>query len=218
MNADAALPGSVSVTHSPAWTSVTSPFWRPDGGALAYGSHEIPVDGGSWVRPEVHLVNADGSGQRLLGLGTPWARSPDGGRIVLARRPSQSGPEEVWVARTDGSGEIRLPVALWSRVRGAWSPDGSRIAVAGGDQDGVYHTYLMRPDGSGLESIPSNDFFGGWSPDGREVLLLRESPDGSRQVLSRLRLADGQVQLIGEITALPVPGFAWQPIVVYPGR
>jgi TolB protein len=65
----------------------------------------------------------------------------------------------------------------------AWSPDGSRIAVIGGDvsRSGVY---VLTRDGSPggdpiiYESADQRPFYLSWSPDGERVTFLTNEPDG----------------------------------------
>lgn len=107
--------------------------WSPDGTRIAFDG----VD-------KIYVVGADGSNLRLLrsgppgsGPGTPsW--SPDGSRIVFFDTPRGPGGyiASVWVMRPDGTDQQRLYesgccVGQWSPP--VWSPDGTKIAIAGDD-------------------------------------------------------------------------------------
>ncbi len=205
-----------------------APIWRPDGGALAYARFE-PTGLIDYSQPtlspaETWQVNADGSDQRFVALGSPMAWSPDGERILVERCCFPGDfPDELWVVRADGSVETRLPDLNNAGHTGGplaeWSPDGSQIVVAG-----IQRMYIVQPDGSGFTELPSDGFFLGWSPDGRELLLARELPDVgnlgmANWELSTMRVADGRVQPIGEIPSggLFING-AWQPVLAYPGE
>jgi Tol biopolymer transport system component len=88
---------------------------------------------------------------------------------------------QVFVMATDGSG-VRAITNLYSAKRGAWSPDGSRLAF-----DGRFYATLfdfdigvMRADGSGVRRVtrgPDRDIMAAWSPDGRWLAFARQSSE-----------------------------------------
>jgi TolB protein len=96
--------------------SADSPVWSPDGGRIAFTSI------GS--RSDLHVVNADGTGQRQLtsgpgnSLSPRW--SPDGKSIAFERLRGQSS--EVYVVRADGTGEKRLTRGAGKNGGPAWRP------------------------------------------------------------------------------------------------
>ncbi len=135
---------------------VSGPTWSPDGQWLAYARVS---------RGEVILaaVRADGTDERWVATIEDWgwaysrrtgraaddprnawirtlAWSPDGAHLLYSCGPN------LCVVRTDGRFVGRTPVTLLGDNMGAWSPDGTRIAVTGlelGDQA----LYTMTPDG-----------------------------------------------------------------------
>jgi dipeptidyl aminopeptidase/acylaminoacyl peptidase len=131
------------------------------------------------------LVNSDGSGSRVLDLGSrrvaawdagPSWRPPDGAEILFT---DEAGLSVVNVE----SGTVRTilePKAGHSRGTPSWSPDGSRIAYIGwvdwGEMTAQIH--LIEADGSGHRLLPLPpgaqwQAFRSWSNDGTRVLAIR---------------------------------------------
>jgi len=111
--------------------------WSPDGDRILYGGLAFfdPIDGVSRYR--THIVNADGSGDRLIDvpadLSDVWpVWSPDGRFIHFERvRGEYLGQgAEVWlaIAATDGPELVEITGLSDSSGLGAfWSPDGTRL-------------------------------------------------------------------------------------------
>lgn len=97
--------------------------------------------------------------------------SPDGTKIVFAS--TRSGQEqEIWIARSDGSGLVQLTRRASGRNRGSprWSNDGTRIAFDTSSGDGVRRAYVV--DATGGEPRLVSDghgYFPSWSPDDRWI-------------------------------------------------
>jgi Tol biopolymer transport system component len=122
-----------------------------------------PVGAGGVPGYEVFVIHPDGSGlDRLTDSagqdGWPsWSR--DGALIAFSStrddhgQLGQDGPlYEIFVMSPDGSGQARVsgePGQLMT-----WSPDGGFILVAN-------YGYVVRPDGSGLWTLPASDPGGG---------------------------------------------------------
>lgn len=125
--------------------------WSPDGRQIAF-------DGAGGVG----IVNADGSGRRLLsdrpaaagGPGVPsW--SPDGTKIAFFATPGTRAHfrAEVWTINADGSAQTLAYssgccVGLWAAP--VWSPDGRLLAFSADSAGGVY---VMHADGTGLRRL-----------------------------------------------------------------
>jgi Tol biopolymer transport system component len=71
---------------------------------------------------EVHVVNADGSGQRrLVRRGAKPGWSPDGRKIAFVTR--RDGNAEIYVMNDDGSGKRNLTrTPHWHETWFIWSP------------------------------------------------------------------------------------------------
>jgi Tol biopolymer transport system component len=145
------------------------PAWSPDGERIAFESY---ADG----LAEVHVMNADGSGDTRLTHTRPGlqsrhpAWSPDGERIAFASNGEFNGRfySDIYVINADGSGQVNLTDSEAEDHTPAWSPDGTRIAFTS-DRDGNTDIYIMNVDGSGLTRLtdhPALDAIGttAWQP------------------------------------------------------
>jgi Tol biopolymer transport system component len=147
---------------------------RPAKATIAFDNHP----GGHYDRNELHLINGDGSGRRLLaqhGFSPAW--SPDGCGIAFIRWP-RSGSNELYVVNADGT-DLR-PLTRTPRIDETlpvWAPDGSRIAVTlAGEEDGTLtsHIDVLNSDGSGRRRlVPFQASDPSWSPNGRRIAFSR---------------------------------------------
>jgi Tol biopolymer transport system component len=151
--------------------SVT-PAWSPDATQIAFVTDEF-----SGARPEVWVMNADGSRQwRLTRKGDEPAWSPDGRSIAFSR------DDDIYVMGSDGSGKRRLTRRGTSPT---WSPDGRRIAFVRPLAAGCYRRnhakprcqnsheiYVMNAQGTGQQRLTRNrfpEYEPDWSPTGRKI-------------------------------------------------
>ena len=110
------------------------PTWSPDGRRILVvarpGPSTVSLVFPSGLRRGIYVVNADGTGLRLLTEELAYAAapawSPDGRRIAFdARR--DDGPSEIYVMRADGSNQRRL-TDDGPNSSPVWSPTGRKIA------------------------------------------------------------------------------------------
>jgi Tol biopolymer transport system component len=140
--------------------------WSPDGEQIIDVTDVIE-------KPSIHMMNADGSGQRLLVDGNWPAWSPDGERIAYT---TYSNGERLAVMNADGSEQRTLGRSLVRSLTGtadayeaAWSPNGKPIAFVSSRGPNNEEIYVMNSDGSGrtkLTDDPAYDSFPAWRPQG----------------------------------------------------
>src|SRR5207249_4504494 len=121
------------------------PAWSPDGRMLA-------VDTGTELKREIALIDlASGNRTTITTMGAfasfpTW--SPDGSRLSFYIY--KNGALDLWTINKDGSKPLQMTQTLASENKSqctfachgaSWSPDGSRLAYADGDQT---HVYTMR--------------------------------------------------------------------------
>lgn len=144
-----------------------TPSWSPDGRRIVFQTKS---------GPGLTVVNADGSGQQRLTIGTHPAWSPDGQRIAFGRAANkQQSDWDIFVMNADGSEQRRL-VRHGTDPR--WSPDGRTIAfVRRATLDGFnYDIYAVDGEGGparGLARSAAYENDPAWSPDGRRIAFVR---------------------------------------------
>jgi Tol biopolymer transport system component len=164
------------------------PIWSPDGEQIAFGPSVL----GSGAFPAVYVVNADGSGQRLVQqldveeFSAPsWSHDS---RRLLYSDATPPGERRLWLANIVKN-EVRR---IGSGAAPRWLPDGKRITYVAGVEGRVpgYPTALTQvvyvmdlQDGRPHELVEADAAV--WSPDGAAVLietegrLLLANADGS---------------------------------------
>jgi Tol biopolymer transport system component len=158
----------------------STPAPAPDDTPAPAASGE-PNAPGRVVPASVYVVNADGSGSRILtnrplAFDAHPAWSPDGARIAF--ESTVEGKRAIWVMQADGQGLRRLTELTGAAVETApaWSPRGDRIAYAS-DRDGNSEIYVVGADGSGsrrLTDNPATDGVPSWSPDGTRIAFVSD--------------------------------------------
>lgn len=135
------------------------PTWSPDGKQLA-------VDSGTELKREIAILDvATGARKQVTSLdafSTFPAWSPDGSRLSFYAY--QKGTLDIWTINTDGSRLIQMTQTLASENKSqctfachaaTWSPDGSRLAYADGDQMRVFT--MRSDDGTDAVKVSHDD-------------------------------------------------------------
>ena len=159
-------------------------------GAIIYSKALKPT---KFFRSDLYIVNTDGSGLKQLTDAPAMEEhptwSPDGRKIAYGQYETSGFGEDpttasIWVMDADGSHKVRLTTGAVHGSWPAWSPDGKLIAFGWSSPTGDL-VRVIRPDGSGLETVGKLSAFGdvnwsedpvvsgglGWTPDGRIVVV-----------------------------------------------
>lgn len=118
-----------------------NPSWSPNGRKILFSA-----------KGEIAVVNADGTGRRLVARGLEPVWSPNGRQIAFV-----SGgvflDEGVYVVNDDGSGLRKVSDA---GDRPSWSPDGRWVVYASSRQ-GQGDIYVVRSDGSNERQLTDTE-------------------------------------------------------------
>lgn len=161
--------------------------WSADGKRLAF----MQLNNESRGRPDVVVVDADGSNLRVVG-------AKAGNRAKADPMMSPDGKAVVFVVDTRNTIDVVTapiddPNAFTNLTQGKhgncetprWSADGKTIVFAStGPQGARMDIYAMQADGTGLRNLTSTpddeEFFPRWAADGNEVLFVRLLGGASR--------------------------------------
>jgi tricorn protease len=87
---------------------------------------------------------------------------------------------DIWTAREDGTGVVRLTANKARDVYPRFSPDGKTIAFSS-DREGGLDVYLIPASGGEVKRLTlhsADDIVLGWSPDGKTVLFASQRGEG----------------------------------------
>lgn len=146
------------------------PAISPDGTRIAYSRDS-----------HVHVINADGSGDKALTTGTEGVSnghtvpswSPDGSKLVFLS--DRDGNLEIYTMNADGSNQMNISRNDSTDYMStfSWSPDGSKILFSSDRGSGNdFEVYIANTDGTGIIQLTDNAFFdsfASWSPDGSKI-------------------------------------------------
>jgi Tol biopolymer transport system component len=129
------------------------PRFSPDGTQIAFESNRDGLVCAVWV------AGADGSSPVRLTPAEMQANlpdwSPDGTQIAFSTHCELPGGE-VWIMNADGTGQQQLIASDgsvdWGNPR--FAPDGSTIAVSGGDPNDIW---FVDPDGTNLRRLAGRE-------------------------------------------------------------
>jgi len=154
--------------------------WTPDGRAIVYvrggdfendGSYPNPASAPEGVEQDLWIVSVEGGSPRKLAEGHSPAVSPKGESVVYIFKD-----QVWWVKLAEGAKPEQLIHDKGKSNSLRWSPDGSRLAFVSRRGDHSFVGVYKLDDKSLLYLDPSADRDSEpvWSPDSRQVALLRQ--------------------------------------------
>jgi len=189
-----------------------APAYSPDGKLLSfdwYASAEpVPQQG-------IVIASVDGTRiRRLTRIEQPSAVvkrsnwSPDGRWLVFTQF---SGPDQSVIVRMrpDGTGRRELTPWALNANNAKWSPDGSRIAFNSYNDPNTGESaniLTMKPDGSDVVQLTHykggrrNAHLGGWSPDGRQLVVHIRGSDADRPEVNQIFVVNADGSGIRQLT------------------
>ena len=205
--------------------------WSPDGGRIAFFA-QFPEDSELLKQYKIpahfplHVINASGGSQKRLldfpASGFEWA--PDSRQLLYISAyedPTQNDSDVQRGRRTPQSAVYLLNLQTGQQRRvtgfgqccfGSWSPDGSYLALAFGDQR-TSDIYIASLDGKRTRRITDSQAINikpVWSPDGKRIAFISIAPESEGGTASAYTIdADGKSQKrIGDLNAYEV---SWSP-------
>lgn len=158
-----------------------------NGNKIVYGKYSVGPY--SW---DIWTMNADGTGKRNVTKGedryfTPTF-SPSGGKIMYGVCCSASAESRLFTINADGTGKREFaPKVGGSMAAGVWSPNGARVAYAGGPGFDPQTLRTIKATGepgsvkvltTRVKNVESAD----WAPDGRRLVFTSMTPMGYRTI------------------------------------
>jgi TolB protein len=148
----------------------SAPEVSPDGRKLVFNGENVEH------KPQIYLINTDGSGLKALTEDTTLAFfnpvwSPDGKKIVYYVEKGDQ-KDQVWVMNADGGGKTLLTGNIGHNFYPTWSADGKRI-VFSSKRDDAQALYSMKADGSDIKRMEGiESFYLRYSPDGKKIAFI----------------------------------------------
>jgi Tol biopolymer transport system component len=157
-------------------------------GNFSVSQNGVLVYRGAYSTPS-RLVWLDHSGKQVATLGDPGtygtARlSPDGRTVVISRADAaDSSASDLWLMEVERGILSRLTFHPELGYSAAWSPDGTRLAIASLGAK----VQIMPANGSGTPVTVSEDLVAAvrdWSPDGHTILVQQQNSSTGFDVMT----------------------------------
>lgn len=115
---------------------------------------------------------------------------------LIAFTSDLTGNDDIYVARSDGTGVIDLTNNPEYSDDPVWSPDGNTIAFTRYQNDTIPVIYVMHPDGTNIRRVSEDGIsVYAWSPDSQKIAYLISQPQNSA-------IADGPAKMSLKIVDL----------------
>ncbi len=140
--------------------------------------------------------------------------SPDGRYLLY--QSDVDGINDLFLSTPDGD-TAQLTTGMMVTDGGVWSPDGSRVAFAGGRRNAreIYVLDMQSGDRTNITKSPHDDYDPVWSPDGERLVFVSDRDgDDDLYLLDLPRDADGPpVSVPRLLTDNPYPDYEpeWSP-------
>jgi Tol biopolymer transport system component len=180
-------------------------------------------------RDVLYSIGENGRGRRLERIPPVSMRaplySPDRRRVLFER--FIEGRRAIFVASPDGSNARRVtPTTLNSSLdygRGAFAPDGRRVAFTGYDPcDGLVcaslRIFVVGIDGRGLREVANRGMSPSWSPDGSRIAFSGTNSDNHPYGAFVVRLSDGRTWALSDSGHTPVWAPCGDKVAFSPGQ
>jgi TolB protein len=183
-----------------------TPSWSPDGKQIVYTRVTGLMISGKVPKTEIHVINADGSGDHVILPGSDFSVEPRwsvNNQIVFMSL--MNGSQQIFTMNSDGT-HMKQVTTEGSNGDPVWSPDGKQISFGSNREgNGKLNIFVMHGDGSHviqlthfLLPIESGDT--NWSSDDKKIVFeydinghLQSEPNAYAEVWTMN--ADGTQQL-----------------------
>ena len=127
----------------------------------------------------------------------------ENGTFVFVPGTTDSATDLIWVDRNGNTEKLGAPTQRYTYPR--LSPDGTRVAVSSGGNDGdIFVWDIGRKVFSKLTQGPADDDFVEWTPDGRHV-IFRSIRDGHWDLFKRAADGTGTLEQLTQTPEQEVP-------------